>query len=122
MRPWAHPKLGRIELLPPELQPKKVWAHFYDPAEHWERLTTHDVAGMRGEAERVVGVSRAAQAGLPRLGARRWGPARRLLQEHHDRAYGPAYLAEMASTETAWTPRMDARHRHLACTPRATYR
>ncbi|NUQ72063.1 MAG: hypothetical protein HUU21_00590 [Polyangiaceae bacterium] len=27
----------------------------------------------------------------------------------------------MASTETAWTPRMDARHRHLACTPRGVF-
>jgi len=121
MRPWMHPKLGRIEPIPPKLQPKKVWAHFYDPAEHWERLTTHHLTGMRSAAERIVGSSRAACPGLPRLGARLRDPVYRLLQEHHELAYGPAYLAEMASTQTEWTLGMDVQHRHRACTPRGVF-
>src|SRR5690606_40432115 len=61
MSAWTHPSLGPIELIPPKLCPKKVWQHFYDPGEHWERVCAVDVAVMRREAEVTVGAARSEE-------------------------------------------------------------
>ncbi|RZO63731.1 MAG: hypothetical protein EVA89_06310, partial [Sandaracinaceae bacterium] len=97
MRAWAHPSLGPIDLIPRKLCPKKVWQHFYDPGEHWERVCAVDVAVMRRETEAIVGTARATARELPRLAGERWRRARDLLVAHHDGNYAPAYFSEMSS-------------------------
>jgi hypothetical protein len=121
MSAWTHPSLGPIELIPPKLCPKKVWQHFYDPHEHWERVCAVDVAAMRREAEAIVGAARATARELPRLAGERWRRSRDLLVAHHAGTYAPAYASEMSSTETAWTSSMDAAQRHHALTPRSVF-
>lgn len=121
MTDWRHPRLGPIELIPPKQRPKKVWKHFYNAAEHWERLCERDVAPMREETEGILGVRRAGREELPRMDKPRWRRARNILQSHHDAAYAPVYRAEMASPETIWTLRMDSRYRHQALTPRSIF-
>ncbi len=121
MSAWTHPSLGTIELIPPKLCPKKVWQHFYDEDEHWERVCAVDVAALRLEAEAIVGASRATARDLPRLGVERWRWARDLLVAHHASDYGPAYAKEMSSPETVWTSSIDRAHRHQALTPRAVF-
>lgn len=121
MSAWTHPSLGPIELIPRKLCPKKVWQHFYDPGEHWERVCDVDVAAMRLEAEDVVGAARASARALPLLAGARWRRARDLLVAHHNGTYGPAYSSEMSSPETVWTSSMDATHRHQALTPRSVF-
>ncbi|MBI2893924.1 MAG: hypothetical protein HYY06_10260 [Deltaproteobacteria bacterium] len=119
MAAWKHPALGPIELMPLKLRPAKVWRHFYDMGEHWERICEGEIGPMRGETEAVVGVVRAEHYELPQIDRVRWHRARNLLVSHHDAIYGPAYAAEMASLGTIWTPGMDGRHRHLALTPQS---
>ena len=121
MSTWTHPALGPIELIPPEHGPKKVWKHFYDVAEHWERICEQDVAAMRSAGEAVVGVRREDYYALPWMDAERWREGRALLLGHHDTAYAPTYLSEMASPETQWTEGMDRQHRHKALTPRSIF-
>jgi hypothetical protein len=118
---WRHPTLGPIEFIPPEQRPKKVWKHFYNEAEYWERICEQHVAPMREETEGIIGVRRAGSEELPRMDEARWGRARNILQSHHNAAYAPVYRAEMASPETIWTPRMDAGWRHYALTPRSIF-
>ena len=116
MTPWKHPTLGWIEQIPVGLQPKKVWKHFFDEAEHWERLCDADVAGLRGECERRLGISRSAQRELPPDSRHLvQGPLRRA----HDEGYGLVYLQEIASPETRWTEEADANNRHYALTPKS---
>lgn len=121
MRAWAHPSLGPIDLIPRKLCPKKVWQHFYDPGEHWERVCAVDVAVMRRETEAIVGTARATARELPRLAGERWRRARDLLVAHHDGNYAPAYFSEMSSPETVWTSSVDGAHRHQALTPRSVF-
>lgn len=121
MSAWTHPSLGSIELIPRKLCPRKVWAHFYDLREHWERLCTVDVASMRLEAEHIVGAARASQSVLPPLAGEQSHRAMDLLLSHHDGTYAPAYASEMSSPETVWTSSMDAMRRHRALTPRAVF-
>lgn len=121
MSTTTHPSLGPIELIPPKLCPKKVWQHFYDAGEHWERVCAVDVAAMRREAEAIVGVARATERELPQLAGERWRRASDLLVAHHDSTYAPAYSAEMSSPETVWTSAMDGKHRHQALTPRSVF-
>lgn len=121
MSAWTHPSLGPIELIPRKLCPKKVWQHFYDPDEHWERICSSDVAAMRLEAEYIVGAGRASASALPLLAGGRWRRARELLVAHHDGTYAPAYSSEMSSPETVWTSSMDTKHRHQALTPRSVF-
>ena len=121
MTAWKHPRLGAIDLMPPGLRPKKVWQHFYDEAEYWDRLCDEDVAPFRGEAESIVGLRRQDRQALPRLDGARWHRARDLMVRHHDAFYALAYRAEMVAPETVWTPGMDAKHRHRALTPRSVF-
>lgn len=121
MSAWRHPSLGPIDLIPLNLCPKKVWQHFYDPGEHWERICAVDVAAMRLEAEVIVGAARATARELPRLAGERWRQARGLLVAHHDGNYAPTYSSEMCSPETVWTSSMDGAHRHRALTPRSVF-
>jgi hypothetical protein len=118
---WRHPKLGPIEPIPPKRRPRKVWKHFYNAAERWDRLCEHHVAGMCEETEGIVGVRRAGREELPRMDEARWRRARSILQSHHDAAYAPVYRAEMASPGTIWTPRMDADSKHYALTPKSIF-
>ena len=121
MKAWTHPSLGSIELIPRRLRPKKVWQHFYDAGEHWERVCNADVVALRGQAEAAVGVVRARKSDLPQLSAERWRRARDLLTSHHDANYAPAYREEMSSPDTIWTPSADAINRHKALTPRSVF-
>lgn len=121
MSAWTHPLLGPIDLIPPNLCPKKVWQHFYDPHEHWERVCSADIAAMRHEAEDIIGAARAREGTLPPLPGERRRRARALLVAHHDAAYAPAYSSEMSSPETVWTPSMDSIGRHRALTPRSVF-
>jgi hypothetical protein len=121
MRVWTHPSLGPIEFIPEDRSPKKVWQHFYDRDEHWERLCDADVAAMRCHAEKFLGMTRAEGETLPPLRGAQGRRARELLLAHHDESYAPAYSTEMAAPGTVWTPTMDARHRHRALTPRSVF-
>lgn len=121
MPAWKHPTLGPVEYIPPKMRPAKVWKHFYDEAQHWERLCGQDVGPMRAEAEAVARILRVDHDALPRMEGERWRRGRDLLVRHHDAAYAPAYQTEMASSETVWTPGMDAQHRHKALTPRSVF-
>lgn len=121
MSAWRHPSLGPIDLIPRRLCPKKVWQHFYDAGEHWERICAVDVATMRLEAEGIVGFTRAVERELPRLAGEQWRRTKALLVAHHDEIYGPAYSSEMSSPDTVWTPSVDAEHRHRALTPRSVF-
>ncbi len=121
MSAWTHPSLGPIELIPPKLCPKKVWRHFYDSDEHWERVCAADVASMRRDAEDIVGVARESERMLPHLPTEQWWRTKELLLAHHDGTYAPAYTSEMSSPETVWTSSMDAAHRHRALTPRSVF-
>jgi len=121
MASWIHPKLGPISPLPPRLQPKKVWKHFYNREEQWGCLCEQDPLRLRQEVEELVGVSRDRQLELPFIDGGRWSRVRELLRRHHDEAYGATYLAEMASDETIWTEGMDRKFRHAALTPRSVY-
>jgi hypothetical protein len=102
-------------------QPKKVWKHFHDPAEHWERLAGQDLTGLRLEAEELVGVLRSAQLELPDLPGQRKLRAHEALRRHHDDYYGSIYLTELSSHETRWAEMIDRRHRQHALTPRSVY-
>lgn len=122
MTAWRHPRLGTIELLPPSRRPKKVWAHFYSVAEHWERLCGLDINPMRETTELIVGRRREDCDDIGWLdGTTRWSEARTQMVRDHDVAYGPAYQAEMTSSETLWTQEMDASFRHKALTPRSVF-
>ena len=121
MSAWKHPSLGPIELIPRKLCPKKVWKHFYDSHEHWERVCTIDVASMRLQAEDIVGTARVNEPNLPRLAGDQWRRVRDILVSHHESTYAPAYSSEMSSPETVWTSSMDAAHRHQALTPRSIF-
>ncbi|MDP2270500.1 MAG: hypothetical protein Q8K32_07175 [Archangium sp.] len=121
MPAWKHPSLGPVEPIPPKMRPAKVWKHFYDEAEHWERLCRQDVGPMRAEAEAIGGILRVDQDALPGMEGQRLRQGRDLLVRHHDAAYGPAYQTEMASSETVWTPGTDAQRRHKALTPRSVF-
>lgn len=116
-----HPTIGPIEPLPRGLQPAKVWKHFFDQSQHWERLCGQDVASMRREAEAIVGIQRSNRAALPRMDRERRHRARDLLGRHHDAAYAPAYQAEMSSPDALWTPTQDAQRRHQVLTPNAVF-
>src|SRR4051794_9448531 len=78
-------------------QPKKVWRHFHDPSEHWERLVGQDLARLRAEADEVVGARRHDQEELLALSGRVKRRAHEVLCRHHDEHYGPIYLAELSS-------------------------
>ena len=121
MATWKHPMLGPIDIIPLKMRPKKVWQHFYDAAEHWERICDQDVEALRSETEAILGVRRVESPALPQLSQQRWPRGRGLLLHHHDAGYAPTYLAEMASTEASWTPTMDSRYRHQALTPRSVF-
>jgi hypothetical protein len=121
MSSWKHPTLGPIEPLPREMQAAKVWKHFYDQSQHWERICERDVASMRREAEAVVGIQRDSRTTLPLMDRKRWDRTRDLLGRHHDAAYAPAYQAEMSSPDALWTPTQDAQRRHQVLTPNAVF-
>lgn len=121
MSAWTHPSLGPIDLIPPNLRPEKVWKHFYDPHEHWERVCSADIAAMRLDAEDIIGAARAGGDSLPPLPAERRRRAMALMVAHHDATYAPAYLSEMSSPETRWTPKRDSARKHRALTPRSVF-
>ena len=121
MSSWKHPTLGPIEPLPRGMRAAKVWKHFYDQSEHWERLCGRQVASMRREAEAVVGIQRAGHELLPPMDRKRWERTRDLLGRHHGAAYAPAYQAEMSSPDALWTPTQDAKRRHQVLTPNAVF-
>jgi hypothetical protein len=104
-------RFGKVEAISAGRQPKKVWKHFHDPAEHWERLAGQDLTGLRLEAEELVGVLRFDQRDLPDLSGQRKRRAHEALRRHHDDHYGPIYLTELSSHETCWAcdaPRLPA--------------
>jgi hypothetical protein len=113
--------IGPIEPLPREMRPAKVWKHFYNQSQHWERICERDVASMRREAEAVVGIQRDHREVLPLMDRKRWARTRDLLGRHHDAAYAPAYQAEMSSPDALWTPTQDAQRRHQVLTPNAVF-
>ncbi len=118
----AHPLPKQIELMPLKLRPSKVWKHFYDPHERWDRICATDIESMRREAEVIVGIAREEKRELPRLpDEQQWWLARDLLVEHHDRAYGPTYDSEMRSCETWWGRSSSKKDRELALTPRSVF-
>lgn len=121
MPPWKHPLLGPIEALPPRLQPKKVWAHFYSSDERWDRISPADPRLLRSEVERLLGVTRQSAPELPRASQDIWPRVRDLARRHHDVGYGRAYGTDMVDPTTCWTPTMDRRQRHHALTPRSIY-
>ncbi len=104
-------RFGKVEAIEERHQPKKVWKHFHDPAEHWERLAGQDLTGLRLEAEELVGVLRSAQLELPDLPGQRKLRAHEALRRHHDDYYGSIYLTELSSHETRWAETIDRRHR-----------
>jgi len=114
-------RFGKVEAIEVRHQPKKVWKHFHDPAEQWERLAGQDLTGLRLEAEELVGVLRSAQLELPDLPGQRKLRAHEALRRHHDDYYGSIYLTELSSHETRWAETMDRRHRQHALTPRSVY-
>lgn len=114
-------RFGKVEAIEARHQPKKVWKHFHDPAEHWDRLAGQDLTGLRLEAEELVGELRFDQPELPDLSGQRKLRAHEVLRRHHDDYYGPIYLTELSSHETRWAETIDRRHRQHALTPRSVY-
>lgn len=121
MKTWRHPELGEIGLIPEKLAPKKLWRHFYDPRERWHALCDADVVGMRLEVEALVGVARDKSTQLPTVEPERWRALKPLFLRHHQDAYGPTYLREMALADACWTPEMDGQLRHCVLTPNAVF-
>lgn len=119
MNGWRHPRFGHIDAIGAGKRPKKVWKHFYNARECWERICQYPVATMRAEAEREAGIDRADSEALP--DDRSGGAFRELLMRHHDEAYALVYMEEMASPETKWTRQTARRDRHNALTPGAVF-
>lgn len=109
---WRHPQIGLIDPLRKSHQPKKLWKHFYDEAEHWERLCEVDISLLRDKAESILNVRRNERRELSLVS--------HSFQEHaqqvHDEHYGRVYMAQMSDSETRWSM-MDKRYRHHALTP-----
>ena len=123
---WRHPCLGPIEVMPENMRPKKVWKHFYEPREHWERLCGLDVAMMRAETEAVLDIQRDNSncEEIPHVDGRRWRQVKMLVQRHHDEGYGEVYLREMASPDTEWSSPVSNGDGHLrakALTPNSVF-
>lgn len=112
---WRHPVLGAIEPIVRRFQPGKVWKHLYNPAEQWEVVCDADVPALIEQAE-LAGCPPFRQSKLVPLMDWR---TKRLLQQHHDQAYGPAYSGEMATANTRWTVKLADGRRWIARTPRA---
>ncbi|MCK6505658.1 hypothetical protein L6R53_20050 [Myxococcota bacterium] len=112
---WSHPELGRIEAMHRRNQAEHVWRHLYNPAERWEDLAPLDPRVLAQEA---------TAAGCPPFNATKAHPpfrrpVQRLLQVHHDRAYGPAYTAELEAEGTRWAVKLADPSRWVARTPAA---
>src|SRR5947208_3653517 len=93
-------RFGKVEAIEARHQPTKVWKHFHDPAEHWDRLAGQDLTDLRLEAEQLVGALRFDRLELPDLSGQRKLRAHEALRRHHDDHYGPIYLTELSSRET----------------------
>jgi hypothetical protein len=112
---WSHPELGPIRQMPRRHQAEHVWCHLYDPAERWGELAPADPRELHEEA--------VANGCPPFRPSKRHPPfdrhARRLLQRHHDQAYGPAYRAELELPDTRWAVKRSDPERWVARSPRA---
>lgn len=111
---WLHPELGEVAPIKRAHQPAKVWKHLYDPAERWSDLITADPARLHDEA---------VDAGCPPFRPSKrlpdfHGRVRRLLERHHDEAYGPAYASELGHDETRWGPKLSDATRWVGRSPR----
>lgn len=110
---WRHPVLGEVLGLPRSKQPKKVWKHLYDPEERWWVLCEVDPRELYEEALGRGCPPRGESKVMPRV---HWQVVR-LLEVHHDRAYGPAYRAEMESPGARWAPKAAEARRWTVRTP-----
>lgn len=112
-----HPILGPVMWLAAELQPQKIWKHFYATEEAWQELVDADPVQLRGEVERRIGVRRGSGGVLPAA----WRKAEPLLAEHHDALYGPAYMRELCSPEACHSAGCDQQRRRRVLTPNSVF-
>lgn len=112
---WPHPILGIILAMVRRGQPEHVWKHLYNPEERWQDLCLADVREL---------YQAAIDEGCPPYHAsecpqRFHWRVERVLQRHHDAAYGPAYGSEIASPDARWGQKLADPSRWVARTPRA---
>lgn len=110
---WRHPELGEVAPIKRAHQPAKVWKHLYDPAERWGQLSAADPQRLHDEA---------VEAGCPVFRVSSFRPrfhwrVRRLLERHHDLAYGPAYASELGDPRTRWGPKCSDATRWVGRSP-----
>jgi hypothetical protein len=111
---WKHPQLGQVGPIRKEHQAEKVWKHLYNPSEQWAALTTSDLRHLRQEALRTGGLA-SWSLGAPPYDWR----LRRVLEQHHDAAFAPAYMAELGDGATLWGAKQLDAARWVGRTPNA---
>ena len=121
MKSWSHPRYGRVEVMTAHSQPEHVWKHFHDRRERWDRVCGEDIRSLTKRAEAAVGARKAEPRELDDTPQGRTRAVVTLLREHHQRLYGPAYMAEMTASETTWAPKLDDGTRVCALTPNSVF-
>ena len=117
MRAIDHPVLGPVMWLSVDLQPLKVWKHFYSPAEVWQELVDADPAQLRGQVEQLLKMTWTDSSELPPA----WKKAEARLTADHDELYGPAYLEELSNPGTRYSAGLYANQRWKALTPKGVF-
>lgn len=95
-----HPEYGRVRPIASRHRHAKTWKHLHNPREHWWAILGLEPDVLAGEARKW---------GAPEWGAGLEPPQclHRLLRQHHNRLYGPAYQAVVANSETVWADHAD---------------
>ncbi len=120
--PVHHPVWGEIAPITSRHQASHVWQHLHNPDERWEMVLVEpaDLEVLWQEAARAGCPARPGPSvrGAPRPELGPVSPAcAAVLRRHHERVYGPAYLAELACEETRWGVQVRDPDRLLCATP-----
>lgn len=107
--------------IPSKAAPKKLWKHFYNPTERWDRLCDVNINAWRQEAEGIIGYTRETHDEPPQVSHKTWARAKPLFREHHESGYMPVYMSELEDEHTRFAPSNDDSPRTIALTPRALY-
>ena len=81
---------------------KKLWKHFYDPAERWEQVCDVDIQMLLQELQARTGTIRDSRT-LPFFSKKKTAFA--LFDRHHDEFYKPTYLKSSKATNLKSTKR-----------------
>ena len=116
LRPISLHSWGEVHPIQAGERATHVWQHLYNPMERWDGLVGADIPALRHESERC-GCPPLPEK--PRARLRGEPPScTELLERHHERYYGPAYLRELASEGTVHGRQKRDFQRLWCCTPR----